>query len=493
MKFKPYLISLLATAFPNALGFLFFPLYAKALGASNYGVVALLEAYQGIASILLFAGMTTAFFVFYSHAEDEQEEQEVFNTATLFGLFILAFAALVALFSKQITALMFHGEAEVSFVAIYAFAVFSDYMLTLINTLLRIKGKISSLAINAILISLVHHGLSFYVVVLLGGDIASFIYIFLVTKTFALMLVVYYTFRLKISMTSLLIERELLYKMLQFGTPLILTALTGWVLLLSDRLFINYYVTTAEVGIYAVAYKFAMGLWIGIVQPFMVVWEPSLFTAFRADPKLGYQKLKRDFSYYLAGIVILFSGFILFIGEILKLLFANSEYSHENSIIYCLVGSYFLMAIGEMWASVCRLNKTSRFAFWVTLAVLTTKVVFNITLIPNYLLIGAAVASVLAEFVSQCVMGSFAVRLSHGEKLFFSLRNWALFSLFCATELLLYVMPEASFLLKSCFFVGLIVVVVSLFVRELRRQKFLHGDTQNAILHETSGAADLLT
>jgi O-antigen/teichoic acid export membrane protein len=100
--------------------------------------------------------------------------------------------------------------------------------------------------------------------------------------------------------------------------------------------------------------------------------------------------------------------------------------------------------------------------------VLTTKVVFNLTLIPNYLLIGAAVASVLAEFVSQCVMGSFAVRLSRPEKLFFSLRNWTLFSLFCATELLLYVVPETSFLLKSCFFAGLLLVVVSLFAKELR-------------------------
>lgn len=468
MKYKPYLISLLATAFPNALGFLFFPLYAKALGASAYGVVALLEAYLGVTSILLFAGMTTAFYVFYSHAVDEQEQKEVFGTASLFGLLILAFAAIVALFSRQMTAWMFHGEAEASFVAIYAFAVFSDYMLTIINTLLRIKGKISALAVNAILISLVHHGLSFYLVVLLGGDIASFIHIFLLTKTFALMIVAYHTLRLKMAESFLFFVRGLLWKMLKFGTPLILTALTGWVLLLSDRLFINYYVTTADVGIYAVAYKFAMGLWIGIVQPFMIVWEPSLFTAFRADRQKGYEKLKRDFSFYLAGIVTLFSGFILFIGEILNFLFAHSEYSHENSIVYCLVGSYFLMAVGEMWASVCRLNKTSRFAFWVTLAVLTTKIVFNITLIPDYLLIGAAAASVLAEFVSQCVMGSFVVQLIRPEKLFFSLRNWILFSLFCASELLLYVIPEASLLLKSSFFAALLAIVAGLFAKELR-------------------------
>lgn len=466
MKLKPYFISLLATAFPNALGFLFFPLYAKALGASAYGVVALLEAYLGVGSILFFAGMTTAFYVFYSHAEDAKEQQEVFATSTLFGSFILVFVAIVALFSRQITTWAFHGEAEASFVIIYAFAVFSDYMLTLINTLLRIKGKISALAVNAILISLVHHGLSLYVVVLLGGDIASFIYIFLATKTFALMLAAYHTLRLKMVISTLFFVKELLWKMLKFGTPLILTALTGWVLLLSDRLFINYYVTTADVGIYAVAYKFAMGLWIGIVQPFMTVWEPSLFAVFRADPQKGYQKLQRDFSFYLAGIVTLFSGFILFIGEILDLLFAHSEYGHENSIIYCLVGSYFLMAIGEMWASVCRLNKTSRFAFWVTLAVLTTKVIFNITLIPSYLLIGAAVASLLAEFVSQCVMGSFVVSLTRPEKLFFSLRNFILFSLFCAAELLLYVMPEASFVLKSAFFAVLLAAVVGLFAKE---------------------------
>lgn len=470
-KLKPYLLSLLATAIPNALGFLAFPLYAKALGASSYGIIALLEAYQGVLSILLFVGMTTAFYVFYSHAKEEKERQQVFATSTFFGGLILLFALVVSLFASPIADILFHGEAAASFVTIYAFALFSDYLLTLVNTYLRVEGKIGCLAVNGILISFIHHGLNFCIVVLLEGGIGSFVSIFFATKSAAVLIAGWQIKRFKLSLRASLIDFSLLKKMLKFGAPLILTALTGWVLLLSDRLFINYYVTTADVGIYAVGYKFAMGLWIGVVQPFMTVWEPSLFKTFHENSSQGYLKLKRDFTRYLAGIVTIYSAFILFIGEILTLIFARSEYTHENTIIYLLTASYFFMAIGEMWASVCRLNKTSRFAFWVTLAVMITKVVFNVVLIPNYLLIGAAVASVIAEIVSQTIMALFAVRLTAPQKLFFSVYNWVLFSLFCLTEGLLYAYPEATLLFKSIYFGGLLLVIGVILVREKEKSQ----------------------
>ncbi len=472
MKFKPYLISLLATAVPNALGFLAFPLYAKALGAADYGTVALLEAYQGILSILLFVGMGTAFYVFYSHAKEEQEQKQIFASSFFFGLWILAFALGVTLFSPQISKLLFqtqtHNNNTATFVAIYGFALFSDYMLTLINSYLRVEGKISSLAINAILISLVHHGLSFYVVVIRGGDIADFITIFMITKSSALLIVGYHIKRLGLPISRNFVFLPLLWKMIRFGAPLILTALTGWVLLLSDRLFINYYVTMTDVGIYAVAYKFAMGLWIGIVQPFMTVWEPSLFKVFRENAQEGYFKLKKDVTLYLGGIVILFSAFILFIGDILALIFAHSEYGHENTIIYLLTASYFLMAIGEMCASVCRLNKTSKFALWVTLAVVSSKIVLNIFLIPRYFLIGAAAGSVIAELIAQVIMVGFAIHLVKSYKFFFSATNVLLFLLFCGTECFVYVIPEASFVTKIAYFAGLLTVVSGLLISKLR-------------------------
>lgn len=455
-KLKPYLLSLLATMFPNALGFLAFPLYAKALGPSDYGIVALLEAYQGILSILLFLGMSTAFYVFYSHAKNKEEQKEVFATSAYFGLTSLAFAIAVALFSRPISFFLFSDDAAAAFIAIYAFALFSDYMLTLMNTYLRVEGQIAFLAFNAIIISLVHHGLSFYAVVLSGGGIAEFITIFFITKSVALLMVAFHIKRLKLPLNRKFALIPLLNKMLKFGAPLILTALTGWVLLLSDRLFINYYVTTADVGIYAVAYKFAMGLWIGIVQPFMTVWEPSLFRSYIAESLQGYAKLKRDFTRYLAGIVILYSAFILFIKEVLDFIFVQSDYTHEGNIIYLLAASYFLMAVGEMCASVCRLHKTSKFAIWVALAVISTKLIFNVTLIPSYLLIGAAAASVIAEVVSQTIMARFAVGLSKPHQLFFSLRNWLLAGLFALSEGLLFFVPDASFLLKSLFFTGLL-------------------------------------
>lgn len=455
---KPYLLSLLATAFPNALGFLAFPLYAKALGAEDYGVAALLEAYQGFLSIVLFAGMGTAYYVFYSHAKDDLERKKIFAAALYFGVALWAFILPVSCFSPKISTLLISSQTSGLFIAIYAFSLFSDYILTLINTYLRIEGKISWLAVNAIVISLVHHGLSFYLVVLGGGGLAYFIAIFFISKAVAVAISAFHIFRCRLPTAWGYVDKALIKKMLKFGAPLILTSLTGWVLLLSDRLFINYYVSMGDVGIYAVGYKFAMGLWIGIVQPFMTVWEPTLFKAYHANPMHGYAKLERDFSRYLAGIVILFSAFVLFIREILEALFAGSEYAHETEIIYLLAGSYFLMAVGEMCASVCRLHKTSRYALWVALGVTLTKVVLNVGLIPHFLLIGAAIASVVAEMISQCIMVTYAARLTRPINLFFGWPNALLIAIFLLTEIFVQMQPSAALGLKAAIFLGLMLI-----------------------------------
>lgn len=454
-KITPYLLSLCATAFPNALGLLAFPLYAKALGPANYGIIALLEAYQGFFSILLFPGMATAFYVFYSHAKSEKEQKQIFATSAYFGSIGLLFTLIIALFSKSISLFLFQNDSSALFITIYAFALFSDYMLTLVNTYLRIQGKIASLAYNAIFIALIHHGLTFYAVILAEGGITEFIALYFMTKSMALLLVACRIKQLKLPLKIEFFSKSLSIRMLGYGTPLILTAISGWVLLFSDRLFIDYYVTVTDVGIYAVAYKFVMGLWIGIVQPFMTVWEPSLFRSFLSESLQGYLKLKKDFTRYLGGIVILYGAFILFIKEVLNFIFTGSDFTNESTLVYLLAASYFLMAIGEMAAAVCRLHKTSSFAGRVALTVICIKLISNAILIPNYLLIGAAIASIVAEIVSQTMMFRFAAQLSHPRRLFFSLPNTLLVFLFVMTEMLLLTHPGASTFLKSLLFVGL--------------------------------------
>jgi O-antigen/teichoic acid export membrane protein len=457
---------------PNTLGFFAFPLYAKALGASSYGIVALLEAYQAVLVTLLFMGMTTAFFVFYTHAHDKEDQHKVFGVSAFFGGLILVPLGIISLFASPISKFLLNDEAPSYFVSIYAFSVFSDYLMTIVNTYFRIKDKIHYLLFNGVLISVVHHTLNFCFVVLWGGSIETFITLFLVVKSVSVGIAVFEMWRFNLLFIPSWVDFSLFRKMIRFGAPLILTGLTGWMLLVSDRFFINYYVALADVGIYAVNYKFAMGLWIGIVQPFMTVWEPGFFKTLKENVSNGYDQLKRDFTLYLGGIVTIYSAFILFIGDILKVIFGNSEYDNQNFLIYLLAASYFFMAIGEMWASVCRHHKTSNFAFWVTLSVVIIKVGLNFILIPRYLLVGAALSSVIAEIVSQTIMAYFAVRLTSPRKLFFTLPNWILFSLFCLTQGLLYAYPAMSLMVKTSYFSLILLIVGGVLAKEKKEKAY---------------------
>jgi len=300
-----------------------------------------------------------------------------------------------------------------------------------------------------------------------NSPLEPFIFAFLATKIATTVFCAYRISQLKLAWKFSAIDLKKLKEMLFFGAPLILTSLTGWLLLLSDRFFINCYGTLSDIGIYAVAYKLSTSLTIALVQPFAAVWEPTVFKLFAEDQEMGYHKVEKDFKKYLAAFVILFSAMLLFIDDFLILLFSDSIYTKGTSLFPFLIASQFLMALGEMWGTVCRLNKTSRFAFTVTFFAITAKIGLNSALIPMYLLTGAAFASYAAEICSQSVMAYYAKNLSAPRNLFFSLQNLGLIAVFMALQMLVYFFPHMHLTSKG----GLLALVSFLSCLSLRKNK----------------------
>ena len=152
--------------------------------------------------------------------------------------------------------------------------LFSPTIFSLVNGLLRVEVKIGSMAANTIFLCAVQHGLSFHAIWFQQATLEAFIWAFFCAKVLTVLFCLGRIWRLPFSFS--VIDFAMLRSMIGFGAPLILTSLTGWMLLLSDRFFIDAYGTLADIGIYAVAYKFSSMLTIALVQPFMMVWEPML-------------------------------------------------------------------------------------------------------------------------------------------------------------------------------------------------------------------------
>ena len=65
--------------------------------------------------------------------------------------------------------------------------------------------------------------------------------------------------------------------MVEFGSPMVLWSVGIFILVFSDRFFLNHYASTSAVGIYSLAYKFAFMLSALAPVPFQTMWDVQRF------------------------------------------------------------------------------------------------------------------------------------------------------------------------------------------------------------------------
>ncbi|HHC11283.1 MAG TPA: hypothetical protein ENK79_01455, partial [Campylobacterales bacterium] len=116
----------------------------------------------------------------------------------------------------------------------------------------------------------------------------------------------------RMKLIVLRIEKSYIKKALKLGTPLIIHVISGVLFMMSDRLFISYYLGNEALGIYAVGAQVAMIAMI-IQQSFNQAWVPYLFK----NLKIGLikNKIKIIKISYLA---ILFFAILPFLIELLN-------------------------------------------------------------------------------------------------------------------------------------------------------------------------------
>lgn len=114
----------------------------------------------------------------------------------------------------------------------------------------------------------------------------------ILAKLFSNLIWIIFLFKeLKIkTMKIKLFKNKLLIKMLTYSFPLIPSALSWWVMKVSDRLAIAYYLGVSENGTYAVANKFPTIL-LMLNSIFYMVWQESSITEYRSEDRDEFYSL----------------------------------------------------------------------------------------------------------------------------------------------------------------------------------------------------------
>ena len=203
--------------------------------------------------------------------------------------------------------------------------------------------------------------------------------------------------------------RGLRRQMPRYCVPLIPTAIFWWIMGVSDRYMVKWFLGSDANGIYAVAYKIPTILTI-LAAVFLDAWQLSAIAESDGDRQAHLRFFGRIWDAF-ASAVFLGAGGIIALSPLLIRLLAEEAYYDAWRYIPVLTLSMAAAAFSNFLGSVYVVTKRSAASFWTSLSGAGTNIVLNLWLIPRMGIQEAAVAT----FASCLVV--FLIRLVNARQL----------------------------------------------------------------------------
>lgn len=393
-------------------GFLLIPVYTRYLTPSDYGVLELLDLSTFIFSTLIGMRFAESLFYYYASATTARSRQEIISTAfwgsTLLGILGAGIGYLVApalsslvfgsgdyvfYFRLSLLSMAFSFTQELGFCYMRALNRSGTYVITSLTKLL------CSIALNVILLCFAGLGITglLWSSVLISAAVAAYMAVY--------------------CRPMLFLNHRLCFQMFRYAAPLAVSGLALWFIHFGDRFFLRRWVSLADIGIYALAYKFGM-LVSYAHTPFITYWRSQVFYLVRrSDGEKIYVRTATYLALVLTFIAVLLS---LFIKPLLEMM-AGPSFAPAGVFVPWIAGAYVIRALAEHSRTIFIIEGKTRRDAQVTCVGALMCLLGYAGFIPFFKIWGAVAATGLAF----SLMFVFGLRLGQGVRYFyFEYRRW---------------------------------------------------------------------
>jgi O-antigen/teichoic acid export membrane protein len=397
-----------ASVFSKLIAVALLPLYTRHLSPEDYGAAELMFGAAVAASIVVRLGLIEALLRFYY--KDDEDPAAVVSSSFAAVFWVSTAVALIALpFAGQLaeaildthTAGLGASVADLGRITVGGLWVLTmfEYLLTIFRLEERARAYFTTTILNV----LATIGLTVVLVVgagegargLLVGSYAS-------GAVFVLALAFVHRRRL-----SLVFDRELLGRLLRFGSPTMPAELSLYLLNFVDRLIIVRYAGLRQAGLYSLAVKFAQGINV-LVRGFQLAWPPLAYSI-RDDEeaRVAYSEVV---TWFVTGCAFVVTGMWLLSRWIVRAL-AAPKFFHSYEAIGLISTGVTLYALYMVMVVILGRTGRTGFNFPATIAALAANVALNLALVPPLGIVGAGLALVASYLVVVVLMYGFTQRL----------------------------------------------------------------------------------
>jgi O-antigen/teichoic acid export membrane protein len=390
-------------------GFIMLPIYTRFLTRADYGILELLTLTVDFIGTIAGVGLAAAVFKFYADAKDPTDKRRLISTAEITLVVLTLIACGAGLLASPVLGRAVLGvEGGAQYFRLFFVVYFLQAGEAIPLLYLRARNRSVAFVLLNVAKLVTALGLNIYFVVVLRLGVLGVLYSSLIAGTvFTTALSIYL-----VRAVGLGFSADKCRAMVRFGAPMVLWFLANFVLVFSDRYFLNHYRGGDSVGVYSLAYRFGMLISAFGFQPFNLVWAPQRFEiANRAD---GQDTIRRVFGYLslLLGMAGVMVG--LFAGEVIRIM-AAPEFHAAARIVPVLIGGQILYH----WVTFPNLSIliTERTRVLGVLAVVTASIglALNAVLIPRFGVMGAAIATLAAYAIRFTIVYVVAQRIHRFE------------------------------------------------------------------------------
>jgi O-antigen/teichoic acid export membrane protein len=353
------------------------PVYARILGPSGFGVLELFVAGISLGQAVLVLGSDTAIAILVHRTGDAVARRSVVSSASALAVGVAALVLFVGSAASIVT-----GPAAL----VAAVAIACTIMHVVWLAALRNLDRPRSFLIATSLYALATVSVGLFSVAGLGlGPLGGVLGVAAGAACGSLMA----AWSLRDHLSVRLIATVVLRQITRLGVPLIPAAVALWTIGYSDRFLVAWMASPTAVGLYAAAWKIALGVSIG-VSAFLLAWTPYAMRIQRSPD--AARLYAAAFTAFVAAGACLTILAALVAGPLIEL-FAGAEFASARPLIWILVGSVFLYGSSAMLAVILQIGLHTGVVGLVSLAGAACKVIVTLLLVPPLGPVGAAAAT----------------------------------------------------------------------------------------------------
>lgn len=379
----------------KAINFFLLPLYTKHLTPQMLGISDAVTTFTGILLPLLTFGFDSAYSAFYFDDEEDRKEK-VYSTLTV-CFFVSGLIPMLMMFVAQYFSVVLFGTEKYTEIVIMAlFSLTFNLWFIPFSLELRLQNRMLAFGLGNVIASLLMVGLNILFVSVLKMGASALILSAMIVH---FQQIIFFGAMVRKRVKRKFFDKKLLKQMALFALPLVPMSLMTWILSLSDRYIILYYLGEDAVGIYGIGTRFTTMLNV-VVSAVQMAYTTFAFSS-KDD-----EGAKRNYYYIFTveSAVLLVASFViaLFSREIVSVMTASS-YSGSEGPLRDLMFAQSLFAMTTIVGYGISFVKKSKYLLFAVTAGSIVNVALNFIFIPEYG-IDAAAATTLIGFAVNFVI-----------------------------------------------------------------------------------------